>query len=555
MQTYRAADLLVDTLIQQDIRRVFCVPGESYLSVLDAFTDQSTIEVVTARHEGGAGFMAVTEAKLGPRPGICFVSRGPGAMNAAIALHTAQQDALPLIMFVGQVARADLGRNAFQEVDYVSQWGKAAKWVWEVDDANQLAEVVDRAFQLAQSPTPGPVIISLPEDMLNDLVPKRSTRAPITAQLPGCDPTFVAAAHDLLAKAQKPLIIAGQSLNHAQGRAALQALAVKHQIPVAVSFRQQDLFPNDHENYAGHLIFNAPKQLVEILSETDLILALGTRLGDVTSQGYTLPRAPQPEQPLIHVYPDPNELGRNFATDLGVAANPTEFCNQLTALPNTDSDARQNWRREAHEKVRTLYAWQPTEAPDGVVFGNVVAAVNEMAADDAIICVDAGNFSSWVQRIFNFTNERRMLATISGAMGSAIPAAVASSLRYPQRQVIVFAGDGGFMMTGNELATAQLYGANIKVIVSDNRSLATIRLHQELQYPNRISATELANPDFVTLAQAHQMAGYRIESDADITPVLTQALAEPGSAVIAVNSSMEYIAAFATLKKIRSQTQ
>ncbi|HLR83067.1 MAG TPA: thiamine pyrophosphate-binding protein, partial [Paenalcaligenes sp.] len=185
MQTYRAADLLVDTLIQQDIRRVFCVPGESYLSVLDAFTDQSTIEVVTARHEGGAGFMAVTEAKLGPRPGICFVSRGPGAMNAAIALHTAQQDALPLIMFVGQVARADLGRNAFQEVDYVSQWGKAAKWVWEVDDANQLAEVVDRAFQLAQSPTPGPVIISLPEDMLNDLVPKRSARAPITAQLPG----------------------------------------------------------------------------------------------------------------------------------------------------------------------------------------------------------------------------------------------------------------------------------------------------------------------------------------------------------------------------------
>ncbi|HLS16931.1 MAG TPA: thiamine pyrophosphate-dependent enzyme [Paenalcaligenes sp.] len=554
MQTYRAADLLVDTLIQQDIRRVFCVPGESYLSVLDAFTNQSTIEVVTARHEGGAGFMAVTEAKMGPRPGICFVSRGPGAMNAAIALHTAQQDALPLIMFVGQVARADLGRNAFQEVDYVSQWGQAAKWVWEVNDASQLAEVVDRAFQLAQSPTPGPVIISLPEDMLSDQVPQRTPRALIEAQLPGCTDASVTAAHDLLSRAQKPLIIAGQSLNHPAGRAALQALATQHQIPVAVSFRQQDLFPNDHDHYAGHLVFNAPKQLVDILSETDLILALGTRLGDVTSQGYTLPRAPQPAQPLIHVYPDPNELGRNFATDLGVAADPTEFCNQLAALPSTRSDARDNWRREAHEKVHTLYAWQPQQADDGVVFGNVVAAVNDLAAEDAIICVDAGNFSSWVQRIFNFTAERRMLATISGAMGSAIPAAVASSLRHPQRQVIAFVGDGGFMMTGNELATAQQYGANIKVIVSDNRSLATIRLHQELQYPDRVSATQLQNPDFVTLAQAHQMAGYRIDNEADIKPILSEALTAPGSAVIAVNSSMEYIAAFATLKKIRSQT-
>lgn len=547
MHTYRAADLLVDALIQQGIQRVFCVPGESYLSVLDAFTDQNNIQVVTTRHEGGAGFMALAEAKMGPRPGVCFVSRGPGAMNAAIAIHAAQQDALPLIMFVGQVARSELGRNAFQEVDYVSMWKDAAKWVWEVNEASQLDSVLDRAFQLAQSPTPGPVIISLPEDMLEDSVPKRTNETLIKPHLPGCDSDQLQAAHALLTQAKRPLIIAGQSLNHPEGRAALQALATQHQIPVAVSFRQQDLFPNDHPNYAGHLIFNTPKRLVEILSRADLILALGTRLGDVTTQGYTLPQA---DQPLIHVYADPNQLGRNFATKLGVVADPTAFCAQLANLSNHCPEERLEWLQNTNAQVRALYAWQPQQAEDGVIFGNVVAAVNKMANDDAIISLDSGNFGSWVQRILHFNGKRRLLATISGAMGSAIPAAIASSLRNPQRQNIVFAGDGGFMMTGNELATAQLYGAKIKVIVSDNKSLATIRLHQELQFPNRISATQLQNPDFVTFAQAHQMEGYRIKDEADIVPVLSEALSSPESAIIAVNSSMEYISAFATLREI-----
>lgn len=549
MHTYRAADLLVDTLIQQGIQRVFCVPGESYLSVLDAFTDQSAIEVVTTRHEGGAGFMALAEAKMGPRPGICLVSRGPRAMNAAIALHAAQQDALPLIMFVGQVARNELGRDAFQEIDYISMWKGATKWVWEVTEAEQLSAVLDKAFQLAQSPTPGPVIISLPEDMLEEPVAKRLPRTVITPQQPGCDPQHSQAAHALLAQAKRPLIIAGQSLNHPEGRAALHALATQHHLPVAVSFRQQDLFPNDHPNYAGHLIFNTPKRLVDILTQADLIMAIGTRLGDVTTQGYTLPGA---HHDLIHVHADPNQLGRNFIPKLGVVADPTAFCTQLAALPYHGPAERLQWVRDTHEHVHALYAWQPQYAPDGVVFGNVVAAINELAAEDAIISLDSGNFGSWVQRIFNFTGQRRLLATISGAMGSAVPAAIASSLRHPQRQHIVFAGDGGFMMTANELATAQQYGASIKVIISDNKSLATIRLHQELQFPNRISATQLHNPDFVTLAQAHQMAGYRIRTEADILPVLSEALSRPESALIAVHSSMEYIAAFATLSGIAS---
>jgi len=550
---YRAADLLVDTLIEQKTSRVFCVPGESYLSVLDAFTYKPEIEVVTARHEGGAGFMALAEAKLTGLPGICFVSRGPGAMNAAIAIHAASQDALPLIMFVGQVARHELGRQSFQEVDYVSMWQNSCKWVWEVTHANQLEETVRRAFHMALSPTPGPVIISMPEDMLDDAVHKVTQRTPICAPSVGCDTALATQAKELLQKAKRPVVIAGQAINTPDGRKALEAFANKYQIPIALSFRQQDLLPNDHKSYAGHLVFNAPKKLVNILSDADLILAIGTRLGDVTTQGYQFPKAPTPKQKLIHVYPDPYQLGRNFDTTLAITACPTHFCQQLLETQNQVSEEQKMWLDKVSNEVRNLYAWSPEEAQDGVVFGQVVNAVNELANDDAIICLDAGNFGSWVQRLFCFRNERRMLATISGAMGTGVPSAVSAALRFPNRQVIVFVGDGGFMMTGNELATAVQYGANIKIIVSDNRSLATIRLHQELAYPERISATNLKNPDFATLGKSYGMVGYRIENSNEVNTVLKQALAEPNSALISVNTSLEYIAAFATLTQIANQ--
>jgi len=553
MSNYRAADLLVDILIDQHISRVFCVPGESYLSVLDAFTNTPDIEVVTARQEGGAGFMALADAKTGHRPGICFVSRGPGAMNASIAIHSAQQDALPLIMFVGQVARHELGRNAFQEVDYVSMWKDMAKWVWQVPDAKQLEEIVRRAFQVAQSPTPGPVVIALPEDMLEETIAQTRSTTPIEPGESGCDHALAQQALEHLSQAKRPLIIAGPALNHPEGRRALQAFATAYDLPVTLSFRQQDLFPNTHKNYAGHLVFNAPKQLMEILSEADLILALGTRLGDVTTQGYRFPKAPRPAQTLIHVHPDLAHLGRTFITDLSIAADPAAFCKQLSSQKPTPTDAQRAWLDQVSTAVKSLYAWTPQTADDGVVFGNVVTAVNELAAEDAIICVDAGNFSGWVQRLFYFDGERRMVSPISGAMGSGIPSGVAASLRFPNRQVIVFVGDGGFMMTGNELATAQQYGANIKVIVSDNRSLATIRLHQEVHFPGRVSATNLANPDFVALGQAHQIPSYRIDTPEDVTSTLKQAFAEPGSALITVNTSIEHIAAWATLTQISAQ--
>lgn len=553
MSDYRAADLLVDMLIEQNISRAFCVPGESYLSVLDSFQGTSEIEIIAARHEGGAGFMALADAKLSGKPGVCFVSRGPGAMNASISVHSARQDALPLIMFVGQVARQDLGRQAFQEVDYVTMWSDMAKWVCQVSDATQLEETLRRAFQIAQDPTPGPVVIVLPEDMLEDPVAKLSVNTPTRLARISHDPAVCREVQAAIAKAQRPLIIAGQALNTPEGRAALDALATQYHLPVAVSFRQQDLLANDHPSYAGHLFFNAPKQLTDLLSTSDLILAIGTRLGDVTTQGYQLPTAPHPTQTLIHVYPDSAQLGRVFDTDLAIVADPAAFCQSLAALAPAPLTQHTLWRDKLATASRTMNQWKPKSADDGVVFGEVVTALNDIISDDAIICVDAGNFSGWVQKHLTFQGERRMVSTISGSMGSAVPAGVAASLRYPSRQVVVFVGDGGFMMTGAELATARQYGANLKVIISDNRSYGTIRLHQELHFPDRISATNLSNPNFTTLGNAYGIASHTITLPQHIQKVLEQAFSDSQSALVAVDTSLEHISAFASLTQIAAR--
>ncbi len=553
MSEYRAADLLVDMLIKQNISRAFCVPGESYLSVLDAFENKPEIEIIAARHEGGAGYMALADAKVSGLPGVCFVSRGPGAMNASIAVHSARQDALPLILFIGQVARNDLGRGAFQEIDYVTMWSDMAKWVTQVNHASQLEEVLRRAFQIAQAPTPGPVVIVLPEDMLEESVAPLSVKAPIklariTHDLSLCQDVLAA-----IEKSERPLIIAGQALNTADGRVALESVARKYNIPIAVSFRQQDLLANNDPCYAGHLVFNAPKKLTALLTESDLILAIGTRLGDVTSQGYQLPQAPRPTQTLIHVYPDGSQLGRIFDTDIGIVADPVSFCQSLAEQVPVPLTQHTAWRDHIADEVRLLNAWETKTATDGVVFGAVVTALNDIIADDAIICVDAGNFGGWVQKHLSFNGQRRMVSTISGSMGSAVPAGVAASLRFPQRQVVVFVGDGGFMMTGAELATARQYGANLKVIISDNGSYGTIRLHQELQFPQRVSATDLSNPNFKALGEAYGISSHHIRETGEIQEVLTKAFAGPSSALVTVDTSLEHIAAYASLSEIAAR--
>jgi acetolactate synthase I/II/III large subunit len=547
----RAADVFVQCLVSHGVDRVFCVPGESYLSVIDALYDAKSIDVVTARQEGGGALMAIADAKLTGRAGVMFVSRGPGAMNAALGIHVAQQDAVPLVLFVGQVAREDIGRNAFQEVDYSAAFGKMTKWAVEITDAAKLAESVRRAFHIARSGTPGPVVVSLPEDMLNDDVRTAALGAsPLAAPQP--DAGAVQAIAERLAKAERPLIIAGGQIGLDEGRAALRAVAEAWRVPVALSFRHQDLFDNRHPLFSCHLSFNMPPVFRETLNEADLIIAVGTRLGDVVTQGYRIPEAPRPTQPLIHIYPDAAEIGRNFETTLGIAADATATLQQLARLNAPEPPrGRDAWTARAHALAADRMKWDWKDAKDGVVFGNVIQQLGEMVAHDAVISVDAGNFSTWAHRLFPFRSSQRLLGAVAGSMGVGIPFAVAGALREPRRQVVCLVGDGGFHMTGNELSVAVERKLPLRVFVSDNGSLGTIRLYQERDYPGRTLATNLRNPDFAALAVAHGARGLKIQSNDDIQPVVSQALSTDGPVVVQVKTSLEYIAAYTTMSALR----
>ena len=472
-----AAQLLVAELVAHGVDRVFCVPGESYLSVLDALYDERRIDVVTCRHESGAGFMAVTDAKLTGRPGIAMVSRGPGATNAAIAVHTAQQDATPFVLFVGQVERKDRGKRAFQEVDYVRTFGDMAKYVVEVHDPARLSEAIARAFRAATTSAPGPAVVVLPEDMLLDEAPNavRGPQPPLVAE-PATESVAEAAA--LLAKAERPILIAGSRLSQPEGREVLLRAAEAWGVPVALSFRQQDLFDNEHPLYAGHLGYMLPKDQVALYNESDFVLAVGTRLGDVTTQGYVFPTAPKPTQRLIHVYDDGQVLGAVFATDLALLAEPAAFLGAFAERGSAKIARFAAWAERLHRLPAGLARWEPKEAPDGVVFGAVIEGLRRRLGPDAVFVNDAGNFSGWLGRYFPFKPTHRLLGPVSGAMGFGVPGAVAAARRLGRR-VITLVGDGGFLMTGNELATAIQYRLPVTVIVANNNSYGTIRLHQE----------------------------------------------------------------------------
>jgi acetolactate synthase-1/2/3 large subunit len=547
----RAAAILVDCLVRHGVDRVFCVPGESYLSVIDALYDTKTIDVVTVRQEGGGAFMAVADAKLTQKPGVMFVSRGPGAMNAAIGVHVAQQDAVPLILFVGQVAREDIGRNAFQEVDYPRTFGAMAKWVFEIAEGAKVAEVVRRAFHIAQSGTPGPVVIVLPEDMLDDDVAAGGLGGRPVA-MPAPDPAQVQEIAERLKRAERPVIIAGGQIGLDEGRASLRAVAEAWRVPVALSFRHQDLFDNTHPLFSCHLSFNMPPVFRDTLNEADLIIAIGTRLGDVVTQGYKIPQAPRPKQDLVHVYPDASELGRTFETDLAIAADATATLAALARLNAPEPPkARAAWIQRAHALAADRMVWDWKSAADGVVFGNVIQHLGEVVADDAVLAVDAGNFSTWAHRLFPFKASQRLLGAVAGSMGVGIPFAVAGALREPSRQVVCLVGDGGFHMTGNEFSVAVERNLPIKVFVSDNRSLGTIRLYQERDYPGRTLATNLYNPNFAAVAEAHGAKGFTIERDDQIKSVVAEAMAHKGPALVQVKTSLEYIAAYTTMTQLR----
>ncbi|MBL0420956.1 thiamine pyrophosphate-binding protein [Ramlibacter sp. AW1] len=496
-------EVLVDALRLHGADRVFCVPGESYLDVLDALHDVPEIEVVVAKHEGAAACMAEADGKLTGRPGICMVTRGPGAAHATVGVHVASQDSTPLILFIGQVARRHRGREAFQEVDFPAMFAPLAKWATEIDDPLRIPEILARAFQCATSGRPGPVVISLPEDVLAqactaaDTLPYR----PVSSAPSAAD---AAAIGEELSRAERPMVIVGGGNWSAQACADLSAFAHAWNLPVACAFRRQDLFDNRDPLYAGHLSLGVNPKLAQRLAGSDLIIAVGTRLGDITTNGYSTLVPPRLEQRLVHFHPDSSELGRVYQPDLAVQCGPAAAAAMLKALPlPAGAVPWAQWTQDAGRDHHG-FAAAPERDPEylGVYMPDVMAHLNRVLPEDAIVTNGAGNYSVWVHRFYQYRQPRTELAPICGSMGYGLPAAIAAKLRHPERTVVCFAGDGCFLMYPQELATAMQFGAPVIVIVVNNGMYGTIRMHQEKRFPGRVMATRLNTQGFVQLAQA-----------------------------------------------------
>lgn len=520
--------LLVDCLAAQGVDRVFCIPGESYLAALDGLYG-SGIDVVVARQESGAAMMAEAAGKLTGRPGVAFVTRGPGATNASAGVHIAQQDSTPMVLFVGQVASDQRDREAFQEVDYRAMFGPLAKWVAEIDRADRIPEYVSHAFHVAQSGRPGPVVLALPEDMLSGLAEGEAVPA---VSLPSGEAAAsdVTEVLDRIAAAERPFVIVGGGGWSADAADALGRFAEDMGVPVGASFRCQDYLSNDHPCYVGDVGIGINPKLAEWVKTSDCLLVLGARLGEMTTSGYTLVTPPIAEQPLVHVYPDPGELGRVYRPDLAVCARPEAFVRQLAeAAGARDGGA---WLSEARADYE---AWQvPLETPGDVNMENIVGHLREVLPEDAILTNGAGNYSAWLHRYYRYRTWRTQLAPTSGSMGYGLPAAVAAKLTHPEREVICLAGDGCFQMTSQEFGTACEFGANIIVIICDNGMYGTIRMHQERSYPGRPSGTGLRNPDFAAWAESYGAFGVRVTSDEAFPEALAAARAAGRPAIVHV---------------------
>ena len=541
----RAADFIVESLKAHGVKRVYCVPGESYLALLDALHDNG-IQVVICRHEGGAGFMAVAEAKMTGIPGVVLVSRGPGATNVSIAVHMAEQDAVPLIAIIGQIAREEKYRFVFQEMDYAAVFGSFSKGVFELSDAARLPEMMPRAFRLATEGVPGPVILPVPEDMLRDEVPNPQV---LTYPLPhtAAAPADIDHLREMLLQAERPLLIAGSRLRGTRGAEALARFASAQRVPVAVTWKSQDVFDNASELYAGHLDMGTAKPLRDVLGQADLIIAAGTRLGDFATMGFTLPETPQPKQTLVHIYPDSRPIGRVIRVDLGLVAEPADVLAALARDARVAPAARERWISSVHGATAAAQDYKSRNPTDGVDFGEVTVALGKLAPPDAIITMDAGNMTTWAHRHWKMTPKNTLLGGVVGAMGLGVPAAVAASLVEPTRTTICFVGDGGVLMTGNELATANAFGATPKIVISDNGIYGTIRTHQERHFPHRVSGTKLVNPDFTAWAKTFGAETFTLKLGDDIEDTVKAFLAAPGMAVLHVHSSAQSLSAGGTL--------
>jgi acetolactate synthase I/II/III large subunit len=541
----RAANLIVKSLEAHGIERVYCVPGESYLALLDALHD-STIKVIVCRHEGGAGFMACAEAKLTGKPAVFLASRGPGATNASIAIHMAEQDALPVILMLGQVSREERTRGVFQEMDYTSVFGSLAKGVYEISDAQKLVELMPRALHLAQKGTPGPVVFSLPEDMLRDELGDAEAHVYPLPYI-GHNAAAITDIQQLIDKAERPIVIAGAALRGERGATALAKFAEAQRIPVATSWKSQDVFDNASPLYAGHFGPGSAKAYRDMLSESDLILAFGTRLGDFATLSYQFPEAPAPKQTLVHVYADHGPLGHVFHTDFPLCADPANVLRDLAQTARVVPSGREAWNRKINAYIKATQTFTARAVDDGVDFGLVTEALSRLAPKDCIITMDAGNMTTWAHRHWIMSPSNTLLGCVVGAMGMGVPAAVAASIAQPHRMAICLVGDGGVLMTGQELATAVAYGASPKIVISDNGIYGTIRSHQEREYPSRISGTNLVNPDFTAWAKSFGVAAHRLDMGGDVDATVKAFLAEPGAAVLHVKSSAKSLSANGTL--------
>jgi acetolactate synthase-1/2/3 large subunit len=533
---FRVADLLVDSLIAHGVDRAFSVPGESFLALLDALYERDEIDLVTCRHEGSASLAAVADAKLTGRAGVVMVSRGPGASNAALGLHVASQEAIPLVLLVGQVGTFELNRDAVQEIDTGRAFSGLIKWSTRIDSAAQVPEMMARAFSVALGGTPGPVVIELPEDVLE------MEAGPLSARVHGvarAEPSRAAVeqATVLLGKAERPILLVGGECRTAEFRKDLFALSERWNVPVAATNKMQDLFPNDHRLWIGQLGFFTSPAHVALFEQADLIVAIGTRLGDLSSMGFRFPRQSPPSQPLVHVYPDPNAIGTHFHTDLPIVTSAHPFLKAWLDVPVVSRE-RGGWIEAVAKTREAVHAWPEPGIPSADVFGHAVAAIAKRFPADGIVTTDSGNFAAWVHRIFRFQPSARLLGSACGAMGSGVPSALSASLRYPNNQVIAFCGDGGFLMTGNELATAVARRLNIKIVISNNQSYGTIRSYQEKAFPQRPCGTDLSNPDFAALARAFGAQGYTITNAAQVAEVVAEAMSAKGPVVLEVRSDV-----------------
>jgi acetolactate synthase-1/2/3 large subunit len=538
--------ILVDQLVAQGVGRVYCVPGESYLAALDALYD-SGVDVTICRQEAGAAIMALTEARLTGRPGICFVTRGPGATNAAHGVHIAEHDSAPLILFIGQVERKMLGRGAFQEMDYRALFGSTAKWVTEINDARAIPEVIQRAWHIAMQGRPGPVVISLPEDVLTDLAEvadaPRAEAAPIW---PG--QTQMAELQKMLWAADRPIAIVGGPNWTPPATAAVLRFAERFEMPVVAQFRRASALDGEHANYAGEIGLSPNPKLKARIENADLVLLIGGRMSEAASQSYTLFDMPAPRQKLIHVHADANEIGRNYHPSLGIVATSAAFASALEGVQPPNALSWGEGTREARQEY-LAFSEQAPRTPGNVQVEEIMFFRRRVP--QAIFTTGAGNFSIWVNRFLRFRSIEQQLGPTGGSMGFGLPSAVAAKLMHRDREVVCFTGDGDFLMNGQEFATAVQYEANIVVIVLDNGQYGTIRMHQEREYPGRVVGTQLRNPDFAALARAYGGHGETVLATEDFEPAFERALASKLPAILHVKVDPEAITPTTTLTAIR----